>query len=119
MKTSYTNLGREVQRIRKLRGYTQAQLAEITGLTGNYIGYLERNKQLPSVKTLKKIASVLGVSVGLLFDSAENPALKQRKPKSSDKKTILINKLSNRLAKHSTADIQTIFKIVKRMSPTP
>ena len=117
MKTEYAKLGKEIQRIRKLKGYTQAQLAKITGLTGNYIGYLERGKQLPSLKTLKKISSTLGITVGLLFSSYEDYTLKPNKTEDSDKKLILINKLSTRLRRLSIGDIQSIYKIVKRMSP--
>lgn len=109
----HIKLGNEIKKLRKVKGYTQAQLAEMSGISDNYIGYIERGKQPPSLITLEKIATALDVTVGYLFYSIENLVLKPQKP---DKKTLLINKLSNRLKKYSINDIQFIFKIIKRIS---
>ena len=112
MSTLYANLGREIRRIRKVKGYTQAQLAEMTGLSDNYIGYIERGKQPPSLKTLEKITTVLETPVGYPLYAVENHVSKTGKP---DKKELLVNKFSSHLKRHSVKDIQFIFKVVRRM----
>jgi len=106
-------LGGEIRRIRKAKGYTQAQLAEMTGLSDNYIGYIERGKQPPSLKTLEKITTVLETPVGYPLYSIENGESKPAKP---DKKTMMINKFTNHLKKYPVKDILFIVKMVKRMS---
>lgn len=56
-------LARNIKRFRKKAGLTQEQLAEKTGLSTTYIGYLEIGRHRPSLKTLHKIATVLKVKV--------------------------------------------------------
>lgn len=56
-------LGRNLARIRKEAGLTQEQLAEKAGLTLTYIGMIEIGQRRPALKTLDKLAKVLGVKV--------------------------------------------------------
>jgi len=56
-------LGREIQQARKRVGLTQEQLADKTGLSLTYIGYLEIGKKRPSLDTLIKIADILQTKV--------------------------------------------------------
>ncbi len=56
-------LGKKLKRIRKECGMTQEKLAESTKLSTTFIGLIEIGKRRPSMKTLQKIASVLGVQV--------------------------------------------------------
>ena len=55
--------GRNIQRIRKKAGLTQEALAEKTGLSTTYIGYIEIGQKRPILRTLNKIATALGVKV--------------------------------------------------------
>ena len=55
--------GRNIQRIRKKAGLTQEELAEKTGLSTTYIGYIEIGQKRPILRTLNKIATALGVKV--------------------------------------------------------
>jgi len=54
--------------LRNKRGLTQEELSEIVGLSVNYIGYIEQNKRVPSIKTADKIARALGVKFSDLFE---------------------------------------------------
>ena len=56
-------LGRVIRRKRELRGYTQVELAQRSGLDRNYIGMVERGERNPSFLSLQKIAQGLGLSV--------------------------------------------------------
>jgi len=56
-------LGRNVQKARKEAGLTQEQLAEKTGFSTTYIGYIEIGQKRPTLKALNKIATTLRVKV--------------------------------------------------------
>lgn len=48
---------------RKKRGYTQKQLSDLINVSPSFISHIENGNSQPAVKTLKKIAEVLDVSV--------------------------------------------------------
>ncbi len=60
-------LGARIQEERKKARLTQEELAERVDLSVNYIGYIERGKQAPYLKTLERIADALGIEVYELF----------------------------------------------------
>ena len=64
--------------LRKERGYSQESLAHEAGLERNYISLLELGKNSASIKTLFKLAPVLGIPVSELLHRVE---LKMRNPK--------------------------------------
>lgn len=59
--------GRRLQRVRKRMGFTQEKLAEKTRLSTTFIGLIETGRRRPSLKSLQKIADVLGVNIKELF----------------------------------------------------
>lgn len=52
---------------RELNGLTQTQLAEVTGITQADISRLENGTANPSLKTLKRLAAGLGMTLKLEF----------------------------------------------------
>lgn len=52
--------GQAIQRIRKERGMTQEQLAELTGVASNSISRIERGLLIPALPTLIDICNALG-----------------------------------------------------------
>lgn len=52
--------GQAIQRIRKERGMTQEQLAEITNVASNSISRIERGLLMPALPTLIDICNALG-----------------------------------------------------------
>lgn len=61
-------LGRRIRELRKAIGLTQAELAERTGISVNFIGTAERGVYSRSVKTLARIADALGLQLSELFN---------------------------------------------------
>jgi len=61
-------LGRQISRLRKEKGLTQAQLAEAIGVAVETISRLERGFSIPSLNTIEEISKKLGVSVKDIFD---------------------------------------------------
>ena len=61
------HIGLRIKELRQLKGYTQAELAELVDLSANYVGYLERGERTVSLQVLERLAHTLGVEVGTLF----------------------------------------------------
>ena len=60
-------LARNMKRLRQLRGYSQAALAERVGCSVTMIGNVETLRKFPSAETLQHIASSLDAPVCDLF----------------------------------------------------
>lgn len=56
-------LGSNVKRYRKENNLTQEQLATKVRVSPTYIGFIEQGQRNPSLKTLDKIARILGVEM--------------------------------------------------------
>jgi transcriptional regulator with XRE-family HTH domain len=63
-----TPLGERVRALRRERELQQRQLAEKADLTPSMVSQIESGRLTPSLHTLGKIASALGVSIASLFD---------------------------------------------------
>lgn len=70
----YKMIGLKIAYYRKLRGYTQGQLAGKIGISTTYLGQIERgnNGKSFSLETLLLIATGLDVDVILLLTGNEN-----------------------------------------------
>lgn len=60
-------LGLKIKEVRKQKKFTQEALAEKLSLDVGYISKLEVGRNFPTIGTLEKIASVLGVELYELF----------------------------------------------------
>lgn len=58
----YDQLAQRVRAFRKLKGYTQQELAERLGVSVAVLGSLERGTRKPDPKLLERISSTLGIS---------------------------------------------------------
>ena len=65
-------VGKNIRFSREAAGLTQELLAEKVGVSGSYIGYLERGKKSPSLSLLCKISDVLHIDPAMLFKSSES-----------------------------------------------
>jgi len=63
----YIAIGNRIREKRKEHKLTQQKLAEMTGLSINYVGNIERANGIPSIETLVKIANALQISVDFLL----------------------------------------------------
>jgi len=60
--------GRRVKVLRVGADLTQEQLAELAGLSRQYLGLLERGEQSIDLLRLRRLANALGVDLGALLD---------------------------------------------------
>ena len=61
--------GQAIQRIRKERGMTQEQLAEITDVASNSISRIERGLLMPALPTLIDICNALGTGTDAILSA--------------------------------------------------
>ena len=60
-------IGEKIAKYRKLKGYTQEQLGELVGVSGQAVSKWENGTAKPSTKLLPQMAIILGVSVEEIF----------------------------------------------------
>lgn len=68
MKSEKEKIGVRIKELRKSRGLSQEQLAEIIGIEQKHVSRLEVGKSYPTIDRLEKIAIALDVPMGSFFD---------------------------------------------------
>ncbi len=71
MPDSRQQFGAAVRKLRLLRGLSQEELAEATGLHRTYIGGIERGERNPSLVNIVRLAAALRVSPSELVAGIE------------------------------------------------
>ena len=61
-------LARNLKRLRRERGLTQEELADLAGLNRNYVGMIERQENAASVDTLEALADALRIKPAQLLE---------------------------------------------------
>lgn len=65
------NVAQQIRMLRERRNLSQRALAEASGLSRNTLSLLERGQTSPTVSTLKRIATALGVDLNAFFNPFE------------------------------------------------
>jgi len=60
-------IGTVIASNRKLKGFSQGELATEVGVSQTYMSQIERNKKEPAISLLNKIAEAIGIPVPVLF----------------------------------------------------
>nr|RDS94083.1 XRE family transcriptional regulator [Cereibacter sphaeroides f. sp. denitrificans] len=63
-----------LKELRKSKGLTQEQLADIVGSSKSYISEIESGKKFPSGRLLKAIAEAVGTKVAAMIDDDDGAA---------------------------------------------
>jgi len=66
-------LGKRIKEERKKRELTQEKLAELSGVTNTFISFIESGNKNASLKTIKKIADALQITLSDLFSEMAIP----------------------------------------------
>lgn len=67
MAINYVKVGKEIKRIRKEKGWTQAYLAEMVDISDQYISAIENASKCASLQVIFNLAEVLDISLDILF----------------------------------------------------
>jgi len=97
-------LGEKIKRIRKKRGYTQEQLAEMIDISSRNLSNIELGISFPKSETLEKILKSLNVTTQELFSNNHI--------KTNQELLDGISKYINCVQK-DTGTLELIYKIVK------
>lgn len=57
----------KIKKLRKQKGYTQEELGETLGITGDYVNMIENGRRTPGFKLAKKMADLFEMTVDELF----------------------------------------------------
>ena len=75
----YEKLGIRVRQQRELHNLTQSQLARKVGVTGSFIGHIERGEKKASVETVVALCNALEISPSVLLrDSLSDAAMQSQ-----------------------------------------
>ena len=69
------NLGARIRKLRKEQNLTQQQLANMVGISGNYVGDVERGQRNVGVINLIKLSEGLGCTLSDLTTDIESPEI--------------------------------------------
>ena|SRR5947208_7164039 len=78
-------IGGRIRELRRIRNYSQEQLAEIVGINAKYLSSIERGEENPTLDLFMRLAEGLKVELHEFFDieqEATSPKLLRRKLKS-------------------------------------
>lgn len=65
-------VARNVRRIRMERGLSQEDLADLVGISRNYVGMIERQENSPTVVMIERLAKALKVDPVQLFEEKKS-----------------------------------------------
>ncbi len=100
------SIGQHIRKYRLEKGMKQEQLAELTNLSANYIGMVERADKIPSLTTFIHILNALNVSADMVLADELNDKYKIRSSLAFDR----ISKLSDKDQQLIYAVIDTILE---------
>lgn len=104
-------IGSNLARLRKERGFTQESLAHQCGLEVTTVASIERARRLPSLPSLVKVAEILEVTPNDLFGTTRQPRTGEKQKK--------LHSLIQLLAKRKVPEIQLVMDLAKRILKGP
>lgn len=69
---AYAEIGKNIQAARVQKNMSRETLAELSGLSANFIGNIERGEKAVSLESFINIANALGVSADVLLGDVLN-----------------------------------------------
>lgn len=93
--------GKRVKELRKSKGFTQEQVAEIVDIEPPNISKMEKGKHFPQPENIEKLANALGVNVKELFDFEH-----------FQQKQFLIKEIEDYLKNTSVQNVEFVYKFI-------
>lgn len=104
------NIGDRIKHFRKIRGYTQQQLAELAQISRSYLADVEKNRYNPSLETLDKLMGALNISRNQFFNDGEDNNEKEFLNTLNEENRLLYKKIKE-LSKEDARKVLDIIKI--------
>jgi len=109
------NLGESIRRIRQAKGLSQGEMQKRTGILRSYLSRVENGHTVPSLATLQRLASAMGVALADFF-AAEGEGASATAPLPHDAASEYLGELKNYLPQLSTQQRQELLEMVKEMA---
>ena len=103
MSSIKTVFAARLKELRKKRGLTQEQLAEMLGVAPRHISFIETAKSFPSGDLIERICSKLNIKYSYLFDG-EQPTGEE-----------LLQKTTSLISKFDNKKLQIIYNIASEL----
>lgn len=97
----WSSIGRNIRYYRLEQDLRQEDLAEAIGLTGNYIGMVERGEKIPSLETLVAILNTLHISADMVLTDVVDTGY-----------TVKQSMLAERIGRLPAAERERIYAVV-------
>lgn len=101
---SGNNLGKILQKWRKQRKMTQEDLSDKTGISFHAISSIERGINMPTLKTLEKIAEALNIPISSFYEV---------KSKEQGEREIIINEITGILHKLKKEELDIVVRFMR------
>lgn len=107
----------KLRSLRLARGLTQTALGEKAGLRRSHISRVEQGSRSPSLETLERLTTALGVPLYILFYSwpSESAAESGAHPKD----VAFFDELRKALAQLNPSQRDTVMKLARRLADRP
>ncbi len=66
MGLGYTDTGKEINMLRRMRGMTRIELAEAAGISDSHLKKIESGTRQPGINTYQKIMQILGAGMVIM-----------------------------------------------------
>lgn len=93
-----------ITQLRMQKNITEKKISRDIGKTSTYLSSMNKNKSMPSLRTLISICDYLGVSLSEFFDFTNNPY------------PIKINEIRNELLEFSENELDTLLAFLKAVN---
>ncbi|MCL2461768.1 MAG: helix-turn-helix domain-containing protein [Defluviitaleaceae bacterium] len=110
-------IGGNIRAVRRTRGMSIDELAELLELTPGFVGLIERGERGATVHTLYKLGNIMGISIDSFFREGNDTQVRDSNPseghkeKSSGKR----GKVSSLLADFNDTELDFIIGVIKDM----
>jgi transcriptional regulator with XRE-family HTH domain len=112
------NLGEAIRNIRQAKGLSQGEMQKRTGILRSYLSRVENGHTVPSLATLQRLASAMGVALADFFAAEGGAAAVVPGAMPSDTASQYLGELKNYLPQLSTQQRQELLEMVKEMATT-
>lgn len=100
----FESIGKNIRKYRMAKKLRQEDLAELAGLSTNYVGAVERGDKLPSLETFIELVNTLGVSADMVSAEVVEESYPMR-----------ASMLSEQLEKLSPDDRRKVFAVIEAL----
>lgn len=116
------NLGEAIKNIRTAKGLSQGEMQKRTGILRSYLSRVENGHTVPSLATLQRLASAMGVALSDFFSpgghSAEGTSTAAAAPAANDPASQYLAELKTLLPQLTSTQRDQLLDMVKDMAAT-